>query len=165
MNKKNLLENKLEKESPKNSSLRQFLESPIMNVEMGQIRKADSNTDQYTSDLKPCFGIGFYNLNTKESYMLHYPDLYFYDIKEDVQEIKKDFLDDRILVAATGGSEDNNESFMYNDCISKDKDYIKKVLLENFDSENVQICFSDSNKVASLYLDKSLNKFFINFSK
>lgn len=139
--------------------------SDIMEVPMGQIRKADSRTNQYTSNLRPCFGVGFYNLNTKESYMLHYPDLYFYDIKKDVEKIKKDFSNDRILVVATGGSEDNNEPLMYNDSISKDKNYIKKLLLENFKSEDVEVSFSEPNKVASLYLDKNLNKFFIDFSK
>ncbi|MDA3836837.1 MAG: hypothetical protein PF542_04405 [Nanoarchaeota archaeon] len=132
----------------------------FMEVGMGQFRKADSNTSQYTTYLKPCIGVGFFDTLSKESYMLHYPDLMFYDIDKDVKTITDDFSDkSKIEVYATGGSINFKDDKGYNGSVLKDRADIEKVLKDNFPEGNVQIDWGNLNGETELYLNKPEGKF------
>lgn len=131
-----------------------------MEVGMGQIRKAKETVNQYTTHLKPCLGLGFYNQISKESYMLHYPDLSFYNISEDIKKIKND-LGKEAKVYAAGGSLNSEETESYNNSIIEDRKTIENLLYENFKIENITLNWSSFNETANLYLDKNKNKFIL----
>jgi len=131
----------------------------MMEVGMGQIRKADSKTNQFTDHLKPCFGVGFYNTDTKESYMLHYPDLMFYDFEKDVENIKSDLGAKNTIVYACGGATSSTEDNSYNKFILEDRDYIETTLKDKFKDENISINWSSNDEMAELYLNKNTNEF------
>ena len=127
-------------------------------VGMGQFRKAKAHENQHTKYLKVCLGVGFYNLDDKESFMLHYPDLYFYDFDKDVAKVKEAFNGANIKIKATGGSL-TSENFVVSKSILKDRVYIENALKTNFPSQDISIDWSGFDQVTNLYLDKATDEF------
>lgn len=136
----------------------------IMNVGMGQKKKADSSTSQHTNHLKPCLGVGFYNKKNKESYMLHYPDLMFYDFENDAKRIAKD-LGKNIEITACGGSLSSKQNTGYNKAITDDRGYVERVLYKIFGKKKVQLDWSTTDQIAEMTIDKNRNKIIVKKSK
>ena len=132
----------------------------FMEIGMGQsLKKANAETSQYTKHLNPCLGVGIYNLETNESYMGHYTDLMFFDFNEDVNKVKKDFLDSKVLIYTAGGAlEPLKEN--YNKSILQDRRYIEKILTKNFPNAKIKFDWNEIGEVVDFYLDKKIKNFY-----
>ena len=132
-----------------------------MEVGMGQsFRKAESGTNQYTEHLKPCLGIGIYNLDNDESYMGHYTDLSFFDFEEDLVKIRNDFHKDNLVIFCAGGSLEGGKK-AYNESILEDRKFIEDKLKEHFPNSNKIFRWNSFEEIVNLYLDKTKKEFFV----
>lgn len=134
----------------------------FMKIGMGQKMKgAGAGISQYTVHLKPCLGVGIYNLDTNESYMGHYTDLMFFNFEEDVREVKRDFGNSNLEIFTAGASLDRDNIDLTVSVI-QDKKYIEKIINKYFPDSNTSFNWSDFGEVADLYLDKGIKKFILN---
>ncbi len=133
----------------------------FMEVTMGQsMKKADAGVSQYTTYLKPCLGVGIYNLKTDESYVGHYTDLMFFNFDKDMEVVKKDFSASNLLIFTAGGSFEKADK-IYNESVLKDRKYVEKVLKENFSDAKINFRWSGVGEIVDLYLDKGKKEFVV----
>jgi hypothetical protein len=134
--------------------------SSWMKVGMGEFKKAGKEINQYSLDFFPCFGVGFYNPSTDESYMLHYTDLFFYDFEKSVDLVKENLGSSGLEVYAMGGGMDSLESEDYNLSILEDRKVIENSLKKNFPDSNVVFNWNFKEGYFNFYLDKSKKEFY-----
>lgn len=139
-----------------NEMLKYYLEQ----VFMGQIKKADSSTSQFISELSEGFGIGIYNHETNESYLLNYIGFGMDTLKKDLENIVNDFGNKSYLkVIVSGKSLNDEEGFSYNSEIIIDRVGIRNILDKFFYSENILEAWNGSHETSSLYINKQKQNF------
>ena len=126
------------------------------------MKKANAGINQCVLELTPCLGIGFHNLDTDESYMLHYLDLKNMNpnYEKEIEQIKEDFLDSNVNIYCTGGAL-YNYTTLINESLLKDRSIIEKLLQKHFPKGNIFINWNDEGGSVNLILDKKEKGFYI----
>ncbi len=126
------------------------------------MKKANAGINQCALELTPCLGIGFHNLDTDESYMLHYLDLKNMNpnYEKEIEQIKEDFLDSNVTIYCAGGALYNYTTSI-NESLLKDRSIIEKLLQKHFPKGNILINWNDEGDSVNLILDKKEKEFYI----
>lgn len=129
-------------------------------VGMMEFTKATKDENQYTIGIYPCVAAGFYNKESKESYMFHYPTIKRDDLESKLEIIKND-LGEKLEITVCGGGYSKNDSENYKNHIEKSKKITEELIYKKFPESNIKIEWNKENIAANLYLKKEIDKFSI----
>ena len=138
------------------SRIIRFINSPklkINEVGIDEFVKAGSEIDQYTTALRPCYGIGFLNTLTKESYLLHTPHPEWFELSDKIDMIKDDFGQDPVEVLVAGGNIDSPYGDEDIKNAQEKVEYLKNSL-KKFKNVNYQFFYQ------GIYISKEENRIF-----